>query len=993
MKEAELYQVLKKFNDTKVDYPRDLCLHQLFEEQVSCTPNSVAVVFKKDMLTYSELNQRANKLAHYLQEYGVGPDVSVGVFMERSLEMVVGLYGILKAGGAYVPLDPEYPRDRLAFMIEDTHVPILLTQRHLLTKLPAHKAKVICLDTDWIDIATRNANNLSTGIAAENLAYIIYTSGSTGKPKGVMNCHQGICNRLLWMQDVFQLNETDRVVQKTPFSFDVSVWEFFWPLLSGAKLVVARPMGHKDTNYLVNLIIEQEITTIHFVPSMLRLFLEDKKIVNCKSLKRVICSGEALSLDLQERFFALVDAELHNLYGPTEAAVDVTHWACRRKSSLNFVPIGQPVANTQIYILDDNMKPVPLGKPGELYIGGVQVARGYLNHPELTKEKFVPDPFGCVPGARLYRTGDLASYLSTGDLKFFGRIDHQVKIRGNRVELGEIEAVLDRHPSVKQSAVLVLEDGQGEKRLVAYFVAKPQLKPSSSQMRVYLTEKLPEYMIPSAYVLLDAMPLSPTGKVDRQALPKPNNKRPELGEVYIMPRNELERHLASIWCDILSLDRVGINDRFFELGGTSLQAARFINGLQEELGENIYIVSIFESPTIAKYATFLQRNYPQALARKFGAKKVSENEIQLAKPVGPDIRKINEVMIAQMYKCIPSLTQIMGDKKGKKNPPAIFILSPPRSGTTLLRVMLAGHPNLFSASELQLLGFNTLQERRAAFSGKYSLWLEGTIRTIMAIKGCDAEQGTRIMEEYEQQNLTTKQFYRVLQEWIGGKILVDKSPSYVLDINTLEKAENDFQDALYIHLVRHPYAMVRSFESYHMDQVLFLKDQPFSPRQLGELVWFISHKNVVQFLQKIPKHRQFNMRFEDLINEPQRVLEDLCQTLRIQFYSDLINPYDNIEKKMIDGIYKESKPMGDTRFLEHGKINAEVAKIWVGVLRDNFLSDLTWKLAVSLGYEMPAAEEGRPRVSSNLGQKRSTRVQKQLLEQRLQRRHQMQKKL
>jgi amino acid adenylation domain-containing protein len=991
MSQEELYRVLVQFNDTRVDYPEHVCLHQLFEAQVLRMPDRVAVVYEGTRLTYAELNLRANQLAHHLRALGVGPEVSVGVYMERSLEMVVALYAILKAGGAYVPLDPEYPRERIAFMLEDAQAPVLLTQKHLLLELPAHGPEVVCLDTDWPEIEGMATHNPSSGVTAENLAYVIFTSGTTGRPKGVMNCHRGICNRLLWMQDAYQLTEEDCIVQKTPFSFDVSVWEFFWPLLFGARLVVARPGGHKDSSYLVNLIVEHRVTTIHFVPSMLQLFLDDRAVGSCQSLKRVICSGEALPHDLQERFFTRLDAELHNLYGPTEAAVDVTYWACEQGSSLDFVPIGRPVANTQIYILDDKMEPVPVGESGELHIGGVQVARGYINRPELTEERFIPDPFSDQLGARLYRTGDLASYLPTGAIKFLGRIDHQVKIRGNRIELGEIESVLGGHPAVKQAVVLAREDEPGEKRLVAYVVANPGQIPDTGQLRLHLLEKLPDYMIPSAFVVLDEMPLSPNGKVDRRALPKPSNKRPELGQAYVAPRNELERYLASIWCDIIQLDRVGIHDRFFELGGTSLQAARFINRLQQELNENIYIVSVFEAPTIAEYAAFLQKDYAGALSSRLGLGQVPEQRPQPDWPVGPGDGRIDEQAIARMMECIVSLPTTEKDEKEPKNPPAIFVLAPPRSGTTLLRVMLAGHPDLFAASELQLLGFNTLRERRTAYSGKFSLWLEGTIRTIMEIRGCDAEEATRIMEEYERRDYTTKQLYAVLQEWIGARTLVDKSPSYVLDLSTLEKAERDFQDALYIHLVRHPYAMVRSFESYHMDQVLFLKAQPFSPRQLGELVWLISHRNVLQFLRNVPEHRQYHMRFEDLVSQPQVVVQEMCQTLQLNFHAGLMKPYENVEKKMTNGIYEESKPMGDTRFLEHRRINPEVAKAWQGVLTDDFLSDLTWDLALLLGYERSEAEALRPDSPYHLEQQPAGRSRRELLEQHRQRRMQLRK--
>jgi len=456
---------------------------EIFEAQASQTPHAIAVVYKDKQFTYAELNQRANQLARFLRKLGVGPETMVGIYMERSLEMVVSLYGILKAGGAYVPLDPEYPTERVAFMLEDTKVPVVLTQAQLIDKLTTiqtlaasrtiadyPKPELICLDSGWITIAKESTDNVKEGATAENLAYVIYTSGSTGRPKGVMNEHRGICNRLLWMQDAYALTEKDRVLQKTPFSFDVSVWEFFWPLMFGARLVIAKPEGHRDNRYLVKLIIEQAITTIHFVPSMLAAFLLDRNVETCHSLKRVICSGEALPFSLQERFFARFGAELHNLYGPTEAAVDVTYWACQRNSELTTVPIGRPVANTQIYLLDKQLQPVPVGEPGELHIGGVQVARGYLNRPELNTEKFIPDPFNGDPEARLYKTGDLARSLPDGNIVYLGRLDHQVKIRGNRIELGEIEAAITQHPSVREVVVVAREDHPGDKRLVAYFV-------------------------------------------------------------------------------------------------------------------------------------------------------------------------------------------------------------------------------------------------------------------------------------------------------------------------------------------------------------------------------------------------------------------------------------------------------------------------------------------------------------------------------------------
>ena len=461
-----------EWNATQVDYPLHKCLHTWIEEQVERTPDAMAVVFAGQKLSYRELDNRANQLAQYLQEKGVVPDTLVGVCVERSLEMVIGLLGILKAGGAYVPLDPTYPPDRLAFMVQDAEVPLLLTQRYLTTVLPQTSAELIFLDDDWQSIARCGTAPSVSTVNGANLAYMIYTSGSTGRPKGALNEHRGICNRLLWMQDAYHLDATDRVLHKTPFSFDVSVWEFFWPLMTGAQLVVAKPEGHKDPEYLIHTIREQGITTLHFVPPMLHILLETEQLPFCLSLRRVICSGEALPCELQRRFFEQSHAELHNLYGPTEAAVDVTHWACLRDTPLMIVPIGRPVANTQTYIVDVLGQPVAVGVAGELLIGGVQVGRGYNNRPELTAEKFISNPFG---GGRLYRTGDLACYLPDGAIEFLGRIDHQVKLRGFRIELGEIEAALLQHPAVRQAVVLVHNDKAGDKRLVAYLNADTRL--------------------------------------------------------------------------------------------------------------------------------------------------------------------------------------------------------------------------------------------------------------------------------------------------------------------------------------------------------------------------------------------------------------------------------------------------------------------------------------------------------------------------------------
>ena len=468
--EEEQNQLLVEWNDTGVDHPSNQCIHQLFEKQVERTPDAVAVVYEDSQLSYGELNRRANQLAHYLMDLGVGPEVLVGMCMDRSLEMVVGILGILKAGGAYVPLDPEYPKDRLAFMVDDTQASVLLTQRHLLDRLPQRRARTVLLDEDMSDrIAQQEELNPRNQATLDNLAYVIYTSGSTGKPKGTMIPHAGIRNRLLWMQDAFPLSQSDRILQKTPFSFDVSVWEFLWGIVSGACLVVSVPRGHRDPSYLVDTVVSRQITVVHFVPSMLSAFLDEMQRLNCPSLRWVFCSGEILPTDLQAHFHSLMDSDLNNLYGPTEASVDVTFFPSRRGSQYSTVPIGRPIWNTQIYILDPQWQPLPASLTGELYIGGVNLARGYLSRPDLTAESFVPNPYSREPGTRMYRSGDLASWLPDGNLEFAGRTDHQVKIRGHRVELGEIEAELRKHPHVRESIVLC-EERQTGRSLVAYVV-------------------------------------------------------------------------------------------------------------------------------------------------------------------------------------------------------------------------------------------------------------------------------------------------------------------------------------------------------------------------------------------------------------------------------------------------------------------------------------------------------------------------------------------
>ncbi|MDY7534219.1 amino acid adenylation domain-containing protein [Pseudomonas sp. Bout1] len=587
--EQEREHLLFDFNATDVAYNLDQTLHGMFEAQVERTPDALAVKAGARCLTYAELNQRANQLAHHLRELGVQPDSRVAICVERGLEMVVGLFAILKAGGGYVPLDPAYPLERIAYMLQDSAPAAVLVQGETLSLLGNVTVPVVDLDQHtWQHQPVQNP--WVAGLTAQHQAYVIYTSGSTGQPKGVINEHAGVVNRLLWMQDEYGLTTQDAVLQKTPFSFDVSVWEFFWPLFTGARLVMARPGGHKDPAYLCEVIESEQITTLHFVPSMLEVFLAHGDVSQSAGLVRVMCSGEALPGSLVRRFKQqLPGIGLYNLYGPTEAAVDVTAWDCAGPVTPDNTPIGMPIANTRLYLLDGQLQPVPLGVVGELFIGGVQVARGYLHRAELTAERFLKDPFSA---GRMYRTGDVGRYLADGNIEYLGRNDDQVKIRGLRIELGEIQARLLQFAQISEAAVVARDS-----RLVAYYTGA---QAEIDALRSHLLEHLPDYMVPATFMHLDALPLSPNGKLDRKALPAPGLES-VIAREYVAPVGETEITLAGLWADLLTVERVGRHDNFFELGGHSLLAASLI-GRMRRAGLSADVKVLFGQPTLAALA-------------------------------------------------------------------------------------------------------------------------------------------------------------------------------------------------------------------------------------------------------------------------------------------------------------------------------------------------------------------------------------------------------
>ncbi len=604
MSEGDKYLLLVEWNDTKIHYPQVACLQDMFVAQVNHTPDVIALIDEQSRYNYWELNRYANQVAHILQQVGVGPNQLVGICIPRQAKMVVAILAILKAGGAYLPIDSEYPQDRIDYMIQDSQIKVLITLTEIAERLSSHSLNFICLDseTEAKNIATQSEENPSHTATLNDLAYMIYTSGSTGRPKGVMIPHQGIANHMAWMQTTFPLSIGDAVLQKTPFSFDASVWEFFAPLFSGACLIVARPGGHRDSQYMAEVIEKYHITTLQLVPSALRMLLEVVSKDSLQSLKRVYCGGEVLSPDLKEKFYRKVDdCVLVNLYGPTECTIDATYWQCERHSHTALIPIGRPIANTEIYILDKSMNPVPVGVPGELHIGGLGLAKGYFNRDDLSKERFVPNPFSEEANQRLYKTGDLARYLHTGSIEYLGRMDHQVKLRGYRIELGEIEVMLTKHRAVNACVVMAREDTPGNQKLVAYVIPEADTEPSHAELRQHLLATLPDYMVPNDYLILDAFPYTPSGKVDRLALPAPSG--PLLDDAaYVAPRTSVELSLANIWTEVLGAGRVGIEDNFFEFGGHSLLATQVISRIEEQLNVSLPVRTIFETPTISGLA-------------------------------------------------------------------------------------------------------------------------------------------------------------------------------------------------------------------------------------------------------------------------------------------------------------------------------------------------------------------------------------------------------
>ena len=605
MRDAERHRLLDEWNDTSTRFEATRLLHRLFEQQVIETPDRTALMFGEVEMSYQELNDRSNRLAHFLRAAGLQPGSFAGVYLERSEMMVVAFLAILKAGAAYIPLDPAYPAERTKMIIEDAKVEIIITQSSLAGLLTNMHVQTIVPAEQWLRIMEQPTTNLNLEIHPLQLAYVIYTSGSTGKPKGVTIPHAAICNHMLWMKKEFPLNADDLLMQRTPYSFDASVWEFYAPLISGARLLIANEDGARDPENIIETIVRHSVTVLQLVPSLLKALTAHPNFDLCSSLRRVYCGGEPLGHELIRSFYKLLPAELYNLYGPTEVSIDSTFWHCRVEQDRERVPIGKPIANIRAYVLDEHLDPVPIGVYGELWLGGEGLARGYLGRPGLTASRFAPDPHDHRSGARIYRTGDRVRYRADGNIEYLERIDQQIKLRGYRIEPGEIEDALLAFESVKQALVITQPDINGNDRLAAYLVPHQQESgvTHASALKMFLQQKLPDYMVPSHYVWVDSIPLKTNGKIDRQSLPAIMMRESEPAPTFSAPFTPTEIALAGIWAEVLGEEQIDIHDNFFkQLGGNSLLAIQVMSRVRQRFRVSMGLQSIFVTPTLQGFA-------------------------------------------------------------------------------------------------------------------------------------------------------------------------------------------------------------------------------------------------------------------------------------------------------------------------------------------------------------------------------------------------------
>ncbi|MES1243277.1 MAG: amino acid adenylation domain-containing protein, partial [Acidobacteriota bacterium] len=934
LREAERRQLLREWQEPGPEVPART-LTALFADQVERAPERAAVTHEGRSWTYRELDARANRIARALIDRGVRPGGRVALCLERSLDLPAAILGVLKTGAAYVPIDPVHPEERRRYVLADSGASGLVTDAAtagLWNEIGVWKLS--------LDSLTGDADDPRLDLSPDLPAYVIYTSGSTGQPKGVLVTHRNVARLLASSALRFDFGPQDVWTLFHSYAFDFSVWEMWGALLHGGRLVVVPYWTSRSPRDFDALLREEGVTVLNQTPSAFLAWMAEES--GGSALRWVIFGGEALEpATLAPWFERGRSARLVNMYGITETTVHVTFQALGAGRDTG---IGLPLPGWSAHVLNRSLEPLPVGVPGEICVGGDGVAVGYLGQAERTAERFVPDPFATEPGARLYRSGDLARRRPDGVLEYLGRIDRQVKIRGFRIELGEIEAALARHPAIREAVVEVRRDRAGEPLLVAWIVlAAGEAMPELAELRSFLAPFLPEYMLPGALVVLSGLPLTANGKVDRRALPEPEAPR---GASEVEPRTPLEAFLAGLWRETLGVERVGVHDDFFALGGSSISGARLVNRLQKHLGEIVHVVAIFDAPTVAKLAAHLAAEHREAVERVWGGGSVGEVVVEAR------IEKVEEEAIAEFLRNLQSLPAVAASVR---NPSAVFVLSPPRSGSTLLRVMLGGHPRLFAPPELELLSFSTLEERRRAFAGRDAFWLEGLIRAVKEALGCDAGRAREVVVGWEDEGLGTLAAYGRLQALIGEQRLVDKTPSYALVPGALRRAEEGFEAPFYIHLVRHPAGMIRSFDEAKLDQLVFRREHSYSRRELAELIWVASHRRILDHLATVPPERQARVRFEDLVAAPERTLRELCGRLGLDFDPAMARPYDDLGRRMADGLHAESRVLGDVKLAGHCAVDPAVADRWRADLSEADLGGPARELAVRFGYEQAPA--------------------------------------
>ncbi len=918
-----------------------------FEKLASRHPDRLSVKAPDGELTYRELDESANRLAHaILRLRGPGAE-SVGLLVQHGAAAVVATLAVLKTGKFYVPLDPQYPGDRLTYMLDHTNASLIVTDaRHRAAAARLARGRLPILTTNEL-AADLPSHSAALSIPAESLAAVYYSSGSTGRPKGIVYSHRYLLHNMRNYGSAFRVSAHDRWSWLHSYSFSSASTDIFCPLMHGAALC-SWNVQEDGLSGLGQWLADAQVTIINWMSTPFRSFAAT--LDRSRTLRRVrlmVYGGERLLTRdfLAFREFFSPECIFVNRLGATETGV-VRLYFFDKDTPLyeSVVPAGYAVPEKDVVILDGNGAELAAGAVGEIGVRSRHFPVGYWREPEMTREKYRNGANG--DGARTYLTGDLGRMRSDGCLEHCGRKDSQVKIRGHRIETEEIENVLRELPGVREAVVRACERPSGDSFLTGYFVAEAGARIDETAVRRHLLGKLPAAMIPAAFMRLDALPYNAHHKIETGALPVPNLSPDLPSDRYAPARTPLQTHLVDLWETILEVRPIGIDDDFFELGGDSLLGMRMVNLLQPLLGSTLHVPPLFENPTIASYAEFLQSNYGEELCGQMPL----NDSIEREEAVGLSPVKLE--MVRQAVAALPVARGHSDGQQGTKNPSAVFVLAPGRSGTTLLRVILGGHPQLFAPPELHLLSHATMEERRSVISESLQrVRLDGAIQALMTARDCPVDEAERMIRGYEDARLPVREFYRLLQSQVAGRRLVDKTPIYPMHPETLKRAEELFDQPLYIHLLRHPYAVVLSYAEIHADQMaLVRRPSGVSLTEFAEALWLIAHQNILEFLAHIPQGRQMRLSFEDLVKMPRETVAALCRFLSVDLHPGMLNPYEERRQRMTDAIRPQTWATGDPKFHAHTDIDPDVADRWRRVYHEDFLSSETWQVAERLGY-------------------------------------------